>query len=297
MNCNMGKYIRTVNLLVLIGVSTAVNAQKVSEIQNTSKLAPSNIRVDGKDLEWNDIFLANNKRTDIRYTMTNDQKNLYLVIKSVDMTNNSKIMAGGITLSINTEGNKKEKESIKLTYPLINMAKLRSSMGGGNGRRMGAMMMGMGGGMRLGQMDVKQRDSTMAAMQKTQLAGVKEISISGFKTTTDTLISIYNEYGIKAVANIDKDNAFFYELAIPLEALGLTAGSQKEFAYNIKLNGLQMPGLDGGFGGGGGGRGPGGGGGPGGGRGPGGGGGGRGGIDFQAMMSPTDFWGKYTLAK
>jgi hypothetical protein len=81
--------------------------------------------------------------------------------------------------------------------------------------------------------------------------------------------------------------------------------SDKEFAYNIKLNGLQLPGLDGpgggggfgGGGGGGGGRGPGGGG--GGGRGPGGGGGGRGpgggNFDFQAMISPTDFWGKYTI--
>ncbi|MOA46198.1 hypothetical protein D3C78_1686790 [compost metagenome] len=66
--------------------------------------------------------------------------------------------------------------------------------------------------------------------------------------------------------------------------------SPKEFAYNIKLNGLQLPGLDGrGFGGGGRGN-------------FGGGGGGNfgrggGGMDFQAMLSPTDFWGKYILAK
>ena len=94
----------------------------------------------------------------------------------------------------------------------------------------------------------------MAAMQKTQLAQAKEIKIKGFKTTTDTLISIYNEYSIKAFANIDKDNAFFYELQIPLDALGISKDVPKEFAYNIKLNGLQLPGLDGGGFGGGGGR-------------------------------------------
>ncbi|MCD0489313.1 hypothetical protein LPB86_13815 [Pedobacter sp. MC2016-14] len=290
----MSKYIYTVGTLALIGFLNTAIAQKMPDVQEISKLAPAGIRIDGKNLEWNNTFEANNKRTDLSYSMTNDQKNLYLVIKSTDMTNNSKIMAGGITLSINPDGKKKEKESITLTYPLINTANLRNAAGSGNGRRMGAMMMGMSGGMRPGQMDTKQRDSMMAAMQKTQLAGVKEIRISGFKTTSDTLVSIYNEYGIKAVANIDKDNSFFYELAIPLEALGISVDAAKEFAYNIKLNGLQMPGLDGGgFGGGGGGRGPGG----GGGRGPGGGGGGRGGFDFQAMMSPTDFWGKYTLAK
>lgn len=76
----------------------------------------------------------------------------------------------------------------------------------------------------------------------------------------------------------------------------------KEFAYNVKLNGLQLPGMDFNRGGGGGGGGFGGG---GGGQvtirtgGPGGGGGGPrgGGIDFQALISPTDFWGKYTLTK
>ena len=134
----------------------------------------------------------------------------------------------------------------------------------------------------------------MAAMQKTQLAQVKEIKISGFKNTADTLVSIYNEYGIKAFANIEKDNSFFYEMAIPLEALGLTKDNSKEFAYNIKLNGLQIPGLDGGGFGGGGNRGGG-----GGNFGPRGGGGGPGqrggGIDFQALTSPTYFWGKYAL--
>lgn len=196
-------------------------------------------------------------------------------------------MAGGITLSVNPDGKKKEKESITLTYPVIH--RTGRGPGGGGMRRIG----GFGGGG--GQQSVKQRDSLMAAMQKTQLAQAKEIKIKGFKNTTDTLISIYNEYSIKAFANIDKDNAFFYELQIPLDALGISKDVPKEFAYNIKLNGLQLPGLDGGgFGGGGrggfggGGRGPGG----GGGRGPGG-----GNFDFQALISPTDFWGKYTIKK
>ncbi|WP_285057217.1 hypothetical protein [Pedobacter ginsengisoli] len=282
----------TIGTLGITALSLTAHAQKVNELQEVSILAPHAIKIDGKNFEWKDADFSVNKRTSISYIMSNDDKNLYLVIKSTDVPNNSKIMAGGITLSINPDSKKKEKESITLTYPVINRTGGRGQ--GGGMRRIG----GFGGGG--AQPNAKERDSMMAAMQKTQLAQAKEIKIKGFKTTTDTLISIYNEYSIKAFANIDKDNAFFYELQIPLDALGISKDVPKEFAYNIKLNGLHLPGLDGGGFGSGGGRGAGGGGFGGGGRGPGGGGGrGPGGrnFDFQAMISPTDFWGKYTIKK
>lgn len=278
--------------LLLLAISSAGYAQKLPDVQTNGVYAPAGIRADGRNAEWNDSFQALNKRTNIYYTMANDDNNLYVAIKSTEASNNTKILAGGITLSINPDGKKKEKESITLTYPVVNRANMRTGGGGGQGaggRR--TMMMGtVMGSASGGQVSKLQRDSMMAEMQKKQLAQVKEIRINGFKNTKDTLISIYNEYGIKAVANITKDNALFYEIAIPLSALGLSKDSAAEFAYNIKLNGLQMPGFDGG-GGGGGPRGGG-----GGNFGPRGGGGG-GNFDFQALISPTDFWGKYTLAK
>jgi len=273
-------------ICLAFSAGTAVQAQKLKNVQEGSVVAPAGIRIDGRDTEWNNAFQAENKTTSLFYTISNDDKNLYLVVKSVDVANNAKILAGGITLAINTEGKKKENDAITLTYPLIN----RNNPGGGERRRVGGFFGGgQGGG---GQRSAEQRDSMMTAMQKTQLAQVKEIKIKNFKNTTDTLVSIYNDLGIKAVARINDDKSLFYELAIPLESLGLSKTSPKEFAYNVKLNGLQLPGLDGGgFGGG---RGNGGGG-FGGGRGPGGGGRGPGGIDFQALTSPTDFWGKYML--
>lgn len=273
---------------LITGLGLSVHAQKVNELQEVSIFAPHAIKIDGKNFEWKDTDFSVNKRTSLSYIISNDDKNLYLIVKSTDVANNSKIMAGGITFSINPDGKKKEKESITLTYPL-SVPFVRGQGGGGR-----AMRVAFSGGR---PQDAKQRDSFMVARQKTQLAASKEIKIKGFKNTTDTLVAIYNEYGIKAFANIDKDNTFFYEVAIPLAELGISTAAPKEFAYNIKLNGLQLPGFDGGGGGGGrGGRG-----GFGGGGNFGGGGGGfggsRGGMDFQAMLSPTDFWGKYTLAK
>ena len=76
-----------------------------------------------------------------------------------------------------------------------------------------------------------------------------------------------------------------FELAVPLKSMNLDANNPKEFAYHITLNGLQIN-----FGGGGGPPGRGGGGGPGG---P----GGRNAIDFLDLVTPSDFWAKYTLAK
>ncbi|MFP5079624.1 hypothetical protein [Pedobacter sp. JCM 36344] len=281
--------------LLLTGAILSAQAQKVTELQEVGIYAPQLTKADGRNNEWANATFAQNKATSISYLISNDDKNLYLVVKSTDVGNNTKIMAGGITFSVNPDGKKKDKESITLTYPLINRAQFRRGGQGGGG---GAIVRPAFGGMGPGgvQLTSKQRDSAMAAMQKTQLAQVKEIKIKGFKKTTDTLLSIYNDRGIKAAASIDKDNVFFYEAAIPLEELGLTLDNAKEFAYNVKLNGLQLPGMDFNRGGGGG---EGGGGFAGGGGGPRGGGGGpRGsGIDFQALISPTDFWGKYTLTK
>lgn len=295
----------TLTICLLTGSIITTEAQKVTDLQEVSIYAPQLTKADGRNSEWAGATFAQNKATGISYLVSNDDKNLYLVVKSTDMGNNTKILAGGITFSINPDGKKKDKESITLTYPLINRAQFRrGGQGGGGGGGGGAVVAGrpafggMGGAGGV-QLTPKQRDSAMAAMQKTQLAQVKEIKLRGFKKTTDTLVSIYNDMGIKAAASIDKDNVFFYEAAIPLDELGLTLENAKEFAYNVKLNGLQIPGMDFNRGGGGGGGGFGGGGGQITVRGNAGGGGGPrgGGIDFQALISPTDFWGKYTLTK
>ena len=265
--------------MLLVTCASITQAQKVTELQEVSITAPHAVKIDGKNFEWKDADFSVSKRTSLSYVISNDDKNLYLVVKSTDMANNSKILMGGITFSVNPDGKKKEKESIALTYPLVNRQAMGGPGGPGGGRR-GMDMVRMGGGGPGGwnQMSAKQRDSAAAARIKTQLATAKEIKLKDFKKTTDTLVSIYNTSGIKAFASIDTANVYFYEVAIPLEELGISPASTKEFAYNIKLNGLQMPGLDG----------------PGGGRG---GFGGGGNIDFQAMMSPTDFWGKYILSQ
>jgi hypothetical protein len=267
-------------LLIIAGISQAFAQAKLKSVQTLSVLAVPNVKIDGNLAEWKDDFQAYNKAVKLFYTLANDEKYLYLVVKSTDPTNNAKIAAGGITLNINTADKKTDKDAYSLTYPVVNRAGIGR---GGRGRG------GFGGGRNNG---VPLSDSAAKAAteeaHKQFIAAAKEIKILGFKDITDTLISIYNEYSIKSMIGYDDQGNLTCEMAVPLKALGLSASDPKEFSYQLLLSGIPAP-TTGGFGGGGG-RG-----GRGGGRG--GAGGGRNNIDYQELIAPTDFWGKYTLAK
>ena len=319
------KKITMLALLLPIAGSVLAQDAKLQNIQTATGFKAPVVKVDGNLKEWDDSFQAYNKQTRLYYTISNDDQMLYLAVKSTDMQNSNKIAAGGITLTLNTEGKKKDKDAFVLTFPVIARQAGRGFGGpggpgapGANGQRGG---FGPDGQRGFGDRNNKPDSATMAARHKQTIDAAKEIRLSGFKDITDSTISIYNEYSIKAAIGYDAAGNYGYELAIPLKLLNITPGDKKEIAYNIKVNGLTMPNFDrrrddsgapggdrGGLGGDGGGRGGAGGGAPGGGggfaggapgggdRGPGGP-GGPGGGNFAEMFSPTDFWGKYTLAQ
>lgn len=311
----MKKQLPLAIILVLFCTGTFAQQAKSKDVQTEGFWAPANLKIDGSLTEWDDSFQAYNKSTRLFYTVSNDDKDVYLTVESTDVANNNKIAAGGITFTINTAGKKKDKDAAIITYPVITRGAGRGQRGGGGGGGRG----GFGGGRNA----VTDTAVTNAA-HKQLIATSKEIQVLGIKDITDTLISIYNEYSIKAAIGYNAQGNYTYELAVPFKLLGISPGKAKDFAYNLKVNGLQIParvrdnaagggrggdtggdaGGGGGFGGGGGRGGAGGGGGRGGrggggggGGGFGGGGGGRGGIDIQDLTTPSDFWGKYTLAK
>ncbi|MEO8885098.1 MAG: hypothetical protein ABI367_03485 [Mucilaginibacter sp.] len=284
----------TVSILLLAAINLSAQEQKTTNVQEAAIWAPDNIKVDGKLNEWND-FQALNKATQVYYTLANDGKNLYLAIRSVNLNTANKIVAGGINLTINATGKKSDKDAVVITFPTSNLGSLRNQI---------APAVRQAGDAGRQQIDTE----LVAAVHKAAIDAAKEIKVRGIKEITDTVISVYNEYGVKAVINYNTKGNLTYELAIPLKYLQLQDGVP--FAYNLKLNGIggnnnSMPGgatfssgLANGAvtdidrnatnysaGGGGaftsavGGTRP------------------SDMIDLQTMMNPTDFWGKYTLAK
>jgi len=92
-------------LLVLL-ISINVNAQKLPALQKESLYAPANIKIDGKATEWDNKFQAYNAANSIFYTLSNDDKNLYLVVFTSENEALSKIIYGGITLTVTDAANK-----------------------------------------------------------------------------------------------------------------------------------------------------------------------------------------------
>ena len=72
-------------LFPLLFLSIYTCAQKLPKIQDVNQRAPSNMKIDGKPAEWNDQFLAYNTNVEVFYTLSNDDKNLYLALRAVNL--------------------------------------------------------------------------------------------------------------------------------------------------------------------------------------------------------------------
>jgi len=202
--------------LALIAFAGA-KSQKIPNKQEASVRAPAGVKVDGKATEWGD-FKAYNSAIEVYYTIANDDKNLYLVIQATDPLVARKIIAGGITFSIGIPG----KENVAVTYPLYDRTnppnfnlKNKASFAANSARA----------------------DSFMTASNKEIVRNARQIKVIGFKTFTDTLLSIYNEEGVTVTAQFNNRLAYTYELALPLKYLNVTAVKGDRLNYTIKLNG------------------------------------------------------------
>jgi YD repeat-containing protein len=286
--------IKTGMMLLFILLNLPVQAQKLSNIQEGSVWAPENVKIDGKLKEWGNTLQAYNRTTGLYYTMANDDKNLYFIMRSSDQIINNKFIGGGIDITISTTGNKKDKNAYVVEYPLVDMDGLRrqvTSMRSNTAQAPPSGAPGMSG-----------MDSATVAMRRRALSTIKELKLTGFAADVpDQVISVYNAYGIKTAVDYDANGNLSCEIAIPLKYLHLNGN---DFAYNIKMNGINLlalmhPEMNTGNAMAGGGNG---------------GGGGfadrpapppgdmtanmaRAMNDMENMVSPTDFWGKYVLAK
>lgn len=285
--------IRSLALCALLAAGTlTAKAQKLPDTQETGLRAPAGIKVDGKATEWAGGYQAYNKNNQLYYSIANDDENVYLTVNAANTSIISKIMRGGLTFTVVTSGKKKDKTGQpSFTFPVQASTSVNTAAMQGLRTAMPAQAASMSP-----QEMMKRMDSVMYAMNRQHIDKLKDIKVLGVPGITDSLLSIYNEEGIKARALFDAKGAYNYELAIPLKYLGLNAGESRELQYNLCLNGLManirrvegtLPSggasevrtvvVNGGAGG-----------------------GmmsmsGPGGIDFMSLISPTDFWGKFTL--
>lgn len=207
------------SLLAFAAVSFSLRAQKLPKVQKSSVNAPADIKIDGRTTEWNNGFQAYNKATNIYYTMANDSSQLFLVIHVTDFFTMQKLLQGGITLSIFSNDKKLNPGIAAITFPLVSQ--------------------GVAGGALSRIKDTSVNMKTQLSTINNQLiSNIKEIRVTGVNEITDTLISVYNELGIKAVIAFDTNRELSYELSVPLKYLKKWINNSGEFKYDIKVNSI-----------------------------------------------------------
>lgn len=218
--------------LLLLTALIVINAyaQKLPNVQQVSLRAPANVKIDGKATEWGDRFEAYNNGTEIYYSLANNKEYLYLVVQVTDAEIIDKILASGLTFTVNTNGNRKDRTGVMITYPAFAQGSKREYFG-------------------LYKMKEIKRDKQNAAIRADSLINAsnnlikskfKLIGVSGLKPVTDDRIPIYNEEGIMAAGMFDNNLCYSFELAISLKLLNGT----NKFSYNIQLNGYAYNGTN-----------------------------------------------------
>lgn len=208
--------------LLLSCLFTAVYAQKAASSQKNSLRAPANIKIDGKLNEWDDKLQAYSGHTQFYYTISNDNKYLYLTVQAVRQDIIDRITQGGITFTINKSSKKKDPESIQVTYPItadylgVHVKNAPQAKPGDNTA-------------------VTALDSFITATNTYIQQKTKMIKVTGVKGI-DSVISVYNLDGIKAASAIDRQLHFNYELAVSLKDLGMDIQNPIKFAYQVMIN-------------------------------------------------------------
>lgn len=224
-------HLSIVCLFVLSGVVISTNtciAQKLPNKQLNSLRAPADIKIDGK-LAADVTFQAYNKAIETYYTISNDDVNLYLVVRSGHRGIATRIINGGLTLTIKPMA-KKAAEHVAITYPVFDSKNRMTFIGRviENGRGIEAVG--------------KQADSLAKVNNGRMATKAKSIGVAGIPSV-DTLISVYNDDGIKAAGAFDGKLYYNYELAVPLKYIqGLLTGDKK-FAYQVKINATEDKGI------------------------------------------------------
>jgi hypothetical protein len=200
-----------------------VNAQNLPNKQEKSLRAPTDIKIDGMATEWNDKFQAYSNAVDVFYTLSNDDTNIYLTVKAKYRNIIDKILRGGITFIVNSGVNKKDKNSVSITYPVLE----------------GTDMFVVANKFSSKCNEYEEtKNGTIKVDDLNEIFQTKEklIAVTGVETIIDPSISIYNSDGIKTVALFDNKMGYTYELALPIVYLKLPNSGKDAFSYRIKIN-------------------------------------------------------------
>ncbi len=217
-NTSLTKYILTVSGILLTTIQ--VHAQKLPARQEVSLHTPTDVKIDGKYNEVNNFFAAHNPATGLSYSLTNDDKRIYLILQAPNPDEINRVIMGGITFTVK---NKLDKNAVgvSITYPVKNGKNISFVLTPRRGQVLDTSPNGL--------------DSTMKANNKRLDDAFKLIKVTGI-SDLDT-ISIYNQEEIRAAGRFDVNKLYTVEMSVPLKYLSNEIGQTNKFTYQIRVNG------------------------------------------------------------
>ncbi|MBW4890174.1 hypothetical protein KXQ82_10625 [Mucilaginibacter sp. HMF5004] len=218
---NYFKYFITTSVAILITVALLLLLIMDTHAQGNNpqiQKAPDNVSVDGSIKEWGDSLALYDEKTKLNYAIADNDSDLYVAISAADRQVIHKIMAGGITVSVNPDGKKSKKYN--LTYPIPDKNAIFTRPTADN-------------------------DDSQELNRPPSLIQSTSIKVSGFKDVESDVITTANTYGFKAAVKFDDKHNLGYEIAIPLKFLYLKSNKANELAINISINGMEKPKKDG----------------------------------------------------
>jgi hypothetical protein len=154
------------------------------------------------------------------------------MIQAKDGIINKKLFGGGITLTLNSTGKFGGTDFVSLKYPTIS-DKYQTVL---------SQLINEEEPAGDPQSKKKYTDSIVNLMNNTLIKAAKEIQVVGVKDIVkdinNVLISVYNEYGIKAALQCQDKKTLTYEIAVPLKYLAVFTANNNKIFYNVKLNGI-----------------------------------------------------------
>ena len=206
-----------------LAITSHLHAQKLPNLQPNSIYLTENVKIDGKAVELGGTFNAYNRAIDCFYTLANDDKMLYLRVQSRQREISSKIVSGGITLSVGTSKNKADTNTVQITFPSFQENEWVSLSNSLSRTEKLAR-------------EATDKQTDVSALNKAFSASAKNIKVKGLPESQEEVISIYNDQNIKASAQFDSNVFYTYELQIPLSSIKALQQNGKSFKYNIRLN-------------------------------------------------------------
>jgi hypothetical protein len=225
---------KTFIMIFLLTTCISAYAQKLPNTQQVSLRAPANVKIDGKATEWGEKLQAYNPPTELFYTVANDDSNLYLVVQADKPRIIEKIIAVGITFTVNKNGIKDTKaaDNVSVTFPLLDVATGYSII-----RAAGIKTDNIPNNQLKASKITPTRheaDSLKTIANKLLKNASKAIKLTGLTGLPDTA-SIYNEHNMLTGVDYNKSGTYTYELQVPLKLLEISTKQAKSFSYNIKL--------------------------------------------------------------